>query len=686
MPASTIDHTGIAVPERRASVSSRRNDAADAGMSDGETDTNEFTQLHAAAPQRTPLPVMQVMLIASMNGINAACYNATVPMTPFLVMSFFPALEASEVGFYSGLLEGMFHVGAFLGAVGWGWYSDTYGRRIAMLTSLVGTALSALMYGFSTSFAMALIAKFLWGSLGSSIGVSKTALSELCDDTNQPKAFSYIGVATGMGRLIGPAMGGLLSQPATRYPAVFGGSWLLITFPFLLPCIGLTVLCVLTFSMSFLYLKETLQRPSISTVASPPASTPPTPRSPVHESERDAVAIELTTAHHVKRDDSSGGATGGGRAHTAGNQRPFNDDDGDDANVGKYNDDTAMAAAEEEAVNCDSRGVALGTEAAVKFVERGGDAGEADDLALITSTSSGRSNDTSHSTSRRANHHPRSRSSITPNKLTPSTSSSAATTLTQVSAATALTPGQASGVTTRRRCQWTSILSVCLTTGRLAKDRAILVSTLIYSLLAFSAIISAEIFPLYVLNDAEHGGFGWGASQIGMLATVCGPLLMLWQGVIYERITDRMGVLRTLRVMLCIIGVLLVLTPMSSLTLKADSHVLETAVVGVLFIATTLCRVSCFTCIFVLVANSAFPADRGKVNGLGQSMSSLMRAVGPPIGTSAFAWTVSTGGSKYGWPLDMSLVWNALAVLTVGTLGLTYMLPPWIQRKRMEGT
>lgn len=40
-----------------------------------------------------------------------------------------------------------------------------------------------------------------------------------------------------IGTVVGPLLGGLLSNPAQRYPALFGSSALFTTYPYLLPCL-----------------------------------------------------------------------------------------------------------------------------------------------------------------------------------------------------------------------------------------------------------------------------------------------------------------------------------------------------------------------------------------------------------------------------------------------------------------
>jgi MFS family permease len=101
------------------------------------------------------MPVGKVVSILMMNLLNTAFYLMTYPFAAFMVASFFPHLAATELGFYTGLLEASFHVGQLVGALVWGALSDVIGRRPVLLSGLLWTAISCTLFGLSTSFPMA---------------------------------------------------------------------------------------------------------------------------------------------------------------------------------------------------------------------------------------------------------------------------------------------------------------------------------------------------------------------------------------------------------------------------------------------------------------------------------------------------------------------------------------------------
>uniref|UniRef100_A0A0A9YKY9 Putative membrane protein YCR023C n=1 Tax=Lygus hesperus TaxID=30085 RepID=A0A0A9YKY9_LYGHE len=70
-----------------------------------------------------------------------------------------------------------------------------------------------LIFGLSSSVWMCAICRFFHGLFNGNIIVAKTMMADITDKTNQAKAFSLMSLSTGIGFLIGPALGGLLYDP-----------------------------------------------------------------------------------------------------------------------------------------------------------------------------------------------------------------------------------------------------------------------------------------------------------------------------------------------------------------------------------------------------------------------------------------------------------------------------------------
>lgn len=189
--------------------------------------------------------------------VNGFSASMVLPFAPMMTAHFFPDLNNEQLGYEAGFLSSSYFMGAFFGSILWGWVSDAYGRRVALLCGICGTLLSVCLFGFSTSFAMANTARFMWGLLNGNIGVAKTYMSEICDDSTQARGMALIAAQGGLGRLTGPAAGGLLAEPARQYPAL-ADIELLTVYPFVAPCLVGALLAAVSFVGAFAWLQETL--------------------------------------------------------------------------------------------------------------------------------------------------------------------------------------------------------------------------------------------------------------------------------------------------------------------------------------------------------------------------------------------------------------------------------------------
>ena len=59
------------------------------------------------------------------------------------------------------------------------------------------------------------------GAFNGIIGTAKSIMGDISDDSNQPLGFALLSVGWGSGLLLGPSIGGYLSEPAKKFPDVF---------------------------------------------------------------------------------------------------------------------------------------------------------------------------------------------------------------------------------------------------------------------------------------------------------------------------------------------------------------------------------------------------------------------------------------------------------------------------------
>ena len=88
--------------------------------------------------------------------------------------------------------------------------SDRYGRRPLLIFSQAGTALSFLILGLSRDFTVMLVARMLDGASGGNILVAQAYVADVTAPEDRARGMGLIGMAFGLGFVIGPFLGGLL--------------------------------------------------------------------------------------------------------------------------------------------------------------------------------------------------------------------------------------------------------------------------------------------------------------------------------------------------------------------------------------------------------------------------------------------------------------------------------------------
>jgi MFS family permease len=99
----------------------------------------------------------------------------------YQLRSFDRSLPDSTISWQAGALASAFTAAQFLTAILWGRAADSerIGRKKILLIGLMGTGISALGFGFSNSFGMALFFRCVGGALNGNVGVMRTMVSEM---------------------------------------------------------------------------------------------------------------------------------------------------------------------------------------------------------------------------------------------------------------------------------------------------------------------------------------------------------------------------------------------------------------------------------------------------------------------------------------------------------------------------
>lgn len=152
-------------------------------------------------------------------------FGIIIPVLPFF---------AEEIGANPtelGLLMAVYSFMQLIFAPMWGKISDRIGRKPVIMIGIVGLALSFFLTAISTTLWMLFAARIIGGLL--SAATMPTTMAYVADITtseNRGKGMGIIGAATGLGFVLGPAIGGIFSKISLSLPFYIAGAFSVLTF------------------------------------------------------------------------------------------------------------------------------------------------------------------------------------------------------------------------------------------------------------------------------------------------------------------------------------------------------------------------------------------------------------------------------------------------------------------------
>ncbi|KAK7256928.1 hypothetical protein RIF29_30530 [Crotalaria pallida] len=182
------------------------------------------------------LSILNLFIIWMVVLCAALPVSSLFPFLYFMVRDFNIAKTEADIGSYAGYVGSAYMLGRTLTSLLWGMIADRYGRKPVMIIGIISVVIFNTLFGISTSFWMAVIMRFLLGSLCGLFGPVKAYATELFREEHQAIGLSTFSAAWGIGLIIGPALGGYLAQPVEKYPHIFQKDSFWDKFPYSLPC------------------------------------------------------------------------------------------------------------------------------------------------------------------------------------------------------------------------------------------------------------------------------------------------------------------------------------------------------------------------------------------------------------------------------------------------------------------
>ena len=154
------------------------------------------------------LVILFVTLVIMMMG-----FGIIIPILPDMVVGL------GGGGMAMGLLMAIYSAMQFLFSPMWGTLSDRFGRKPILMIGVFGNAATMLFLGLSTQLWMMFTARALAGVLSSAtLPTAMAYISDSTDEKGRGGGMGVVGAAMGLGMVLGPGVGGLMSNISLLAP------------------------------------------------------------------------------------------------------------------------------------------------------------------------------------------------------------------------------------------------------------------------------------------------------------------------------------------------------------------------------------------------------------------------------------------------------------------------------------
>ena len=135
------------------------------------------------------------------------------PVAPYLVRRY------SDDALMVTMLTIIYAAAQFFAAPALGKLGDRYGRRPVLLVSVLGATIGYVIFGIGGALWVLFLSRLISGITGGNMSTASAYIADVSRPQERAKNFALIGMAWGVGLILGPALGAVFGQMSHEAPA-----------------------------------------------------------------------------------------------------------------------------------------------------------------------------------------------------------------------------------------------------------------------------------------------------------------------------------------------------------------------------------------------------------------------------------------------------------------------------------
>ena len=171
--------------------------------------------VEGTAPAGPPGPRRAWFLVVALTMLNVLGMGIIFPVLPFITLRY---VSGGSLALWVGVLESVNAFCALLVAPFLGGLSDRIGRRPILILGAFGAALGYVLFGIGGALWVLIVGRIIQGLTAGDMPALFAYVADITPAGDRAKRYGFLGALSGIGFMVGPALGGLLAKISLSAP------------------------------------------------------------------------------------------------------------------------------------------------------------------------------------------------------------------------------------------------------------------------------------------------------------------------------------------------------------------------------------------------------------------------------------------------------------------------------------